>query len=557
MPSSGPDRRIEVLTVLALTVTALLPFLAKPFHLDDPVFLWTAAQILRHPFDPFGVLVNWYGIEQPLSQLFMNPPLTSYGIAAVSQLVGPDERTLHTAFLVPAATATVGTWYLAARLGAAPTVSALAVLCSPVFLTSATSVMCDVPMLACFVWAVFFWIRGLEDQRTGSLFLAGSLAAAAALAKYFGLALVPLLALFALWRERRAGVWCVALLLPIVVMGAYQWGTDELYGRGLLASVADYAVSTRAATREAGLVGAGLVGLAFTGACAATLLFFLPVLVPSWRWLVGGFAGVCALAAGLSALGSLDGHPLRTGESVRLGLVLQIALHVLVGLAALGLAGADFARRRSAGAALLLVWVLGTFVFAAFVNWTTNARSLLPLMPALGILIGRRLSGCGTHHWARFVPLAPALALALVVASEDQQMAESAKRAADTVRARYGDHPGTVWFQGHWGFQYYMEAYGFRALDRSRLQANAGDLIVRPRYNTNLFAMNERRLRPVGSFVEPPRFVAVMDLDAGAGFYSSLSGPLPYVFGGAKPARYSIDEVTPPRPFRPRGPSDP
>ena len=266
MPNSGPDHRIGVLAVLVLTVTTLLPFLAKPFHLDDTVFLWMAAQILRHPFDPFGGSVNWYGIEQPISEIATNPPLVSYGIAAVSQLVGLNECALHIAFLVPATAVTVGTGFLAARLGASSTVSALAVLCSPVFLTSATSVMSDVPMLACFVWAVFFWIRGLEDHRIGSLFIAGALAAAASLSKYFGMALVPLLVLFALWRERRAGVWCLALLLPIAVVAAYEWGTHELYGHGLLAYIADYAITTRAATREADLFGAGLVGLAFTGA---------------------------------------------------------------------------------------------------------------------------------------------------------------------------------------------------------------------------------------------------------------------------------------------------
>src|SRR5258708_3519590 len=39
--------------------TALGPFLAKPFNIDDPLFIWLAHQIQVHPGDPYGFSVNW------------------------------------------------------------------------------------------------------------------------------------------------------------------------------------------------------------------------------------------------------------------------------------------------------------------------------------------------------------------------------------------------------------------------------------------------------------------------------------------------------------------
>ena len=36
-------------------------------------------------------------------------------------------------------------------------------------------------------------------------------------------------------------------------------------------------------------------------------------------------------------------------------------------------------------ALLLALWILGTCVFAALLNWTTNGRSILPLVPAAAI----------------------------------------------------------------------------------------------------------------------------------------------------------------------------
>ncbi len=37
-------------TALALvTVAALVPFIGKPFNMDDPLFIWAAHQIQAHP----------------------------------------------------------------------------------------------------------------------------------------------------------------------------------------------------------------------------------------------------------------------------------------------------------------------------------------------------------------------------------------------------------------------------------------------------------------------------------------------------------------------------
>jgi len=555
MTSSHTGRPTGALLILVLTVTALLPFLQKPFHVDDPLFLWSAEQIVREPLDFYGTPVNWYGMEQPLHEVTKNPPLVPFAIAAASRLVGFSEAALHAVFLAPAAAATLGTWFLAARLGAPPTLAALTLLFSPVFLTSATSVMCDVPLLACFVWTIFFWIRGLEDRRTGSLFAAGLLVAVAALTKYFGMALLPLLVLFALWRERRLGIWCVALLVPLVVLAAYQWGTFELYGRGLLSDAAEYAGTKRADEGE-GLLSQTLVGLSFTGACAAPLLFFLPRLV-SWRWFAAGAGAAGALLLVLPAFGPLEGNPLRVAGAVRWGLLVQIALHAVVGVFALGLAFTDFVRRRSADSILLLAWVTGSFVFAAFVNWTINARSILPLLPALAIGIARRLAGRGAGKLVQLAPLVPAAALAFVVASEDQRIAENAQRAAATLHARYGAYADKLWFQGHWGFQYYMQEHGFRPLDQGRSRLPAGSRVVRQLNNTGSFALPPEHVRGLARFEVPPGLAAVMDPRAGAGFYTSLWGPLPFAFGGARADRFSVFEVLHPIAFELRNEETP
>src|SRR6266403_5991439 len=96
-------------------IAALAPFLNKAFHIDDPLFLWMAEQIARHPLDPYGFTVNWAGAPQPMWVAMQNPPLCSYFIAAVSALFGSNEIALHLTFLFWAVAVVLGTFALARR----------------------------------------------------------------------------------------------------------------------------------------------------------------------------------------------------------------------------------------------------------------------------------------------------------------------------------------------------------------------------------------------------------------------------------------------------------
>ena len=36
----------------------------------------SAEQIQKHPLDPFGFSINWFGTPRPMTEEFQNPPLT-------------------------------------------------------------------------------------------------------------------------------------------------------------------------------------------------------------------------------------------------------------------------------------------------------------------------------------------------------------------------------------------------------------------------------------------------------------------------------------------------
>jgi len=93
-----------------------------------------------------------------------------------------------------------------------PFAAALLTLFAPAFFVSATSVMCDVMLLAFYVWSMELWIRGLDQKRWWLLALAMLFVSAAVLTKYFGITLLPLLAVYTLARPTLLATIALVLL---------------------------------------------------------------------------------------------------------------------------------------------------------------------------------------------------------------------------------------------------------------------------------------------------------------------------------------------------------
>lgn len=512
------------LLLAAATLICLLPFIDKAFHIDDPLFVWAGRQMQTRWWDPYGFDVNWYGWAMPMHEVTKNPPLASGYIALIFSMFGESEFWLHAAFLLAAIAVVLGTYTLAQRLCDFPFQAALALLCTPVFMISSTTVMCDVLMLALWIWAVVFWLRGLDDHRPTLLAVAGLLIGAAALTKYFGIALVPLLVAYSLVRRRTSGwEWLPYLLIPVAIAGAYEWATRALYGHGLFWEA--FAYATQNETRAPGGLWLKILSaLSCTGGCCAIVLICAPIMARSrtWRWGIIGAMILCVVL--WLAFGS------------------QWSLFALAGLSVLALPILDIREDKDAEALLLLLWVFGTFLFC-ILNWTVNGRSILPMMPAIAILLLRRFktSGAVPHRGLNWC-LGAAAALSLLVSFADYRLAESARTAVHDIALKVDSLPkGTIWFQGHWGFQYYAQENGWRAFDTKQPAARSGDLIVLPFNNTNLVAIPPETVERLFTLELPVLpSVSTMNQAVGAGFYSDKRGPLPFAFGSVPVEKYYI-----------------
>lgn len=325
-----------------------------------------------------------------------------------------------------------------------------------------------------------------------------------------------------------------------------------MYGYGLLTDAAGFSMNMRSQSKE-GLL-APFIGLAFTGGCVASVLFFFPLLW-SWRVLMGGVSLTIVLLATPWVLGQLGFHAAYSERDWTWLLVVQFGVLVLGGLGLAALAVVDLRQSRDADGLLLFLWVAGTLVFAVGINWVINARSLLPLAPAAGILLARRLDRLNHKSifgwsWKQAWPLIPSGVLALAVTAADQQQANVDRETAREFGALLNNHSGTLWLQGHWGFQYYLQELGAHHTDYNDFHFQPGDYLVWPEQHYGLFFDPlDKRWGDIQELelVQKPLFpcLTTINVERGSGFYSHAHGPLPFAFGPQAFARYRILRFAP------------
>ncbi len=550
-------RGLELAILATALLGCLLPFVDKAFHIDDTLFVWAGQQIQKRPLDFYGFDVNWYKTWEPMAEVTQNPPATCYYLALAGSIFGWSEFALHMAMLLPAWGLVWGTYRLAERFGVRPLPAALLTLFTPVTLICGSSVMCDVMMTCLWVWTIIIYDRGLRERRLDLLYIAGVLIALTTVTKYFGLCLIPLLGVYsyavdrAEWRSWAKSLGLAALLLA-VYQGLFLW----LYGQGGLAGAMGYAASFGPQS-----VGARVYrlfeGLGFMGGCvgvAATPTIFL-VRRPGLT--VIALVVIAAAIASYTLTGVttyefdyyLTDSPFVENARVGLGwpVLVQFLFWVAAGTGVVLLSVDDLRTHRDPVGLLLFLWVMGTAVFAAYVNWALNGRSVLPLVPAVAMILIRRFDREPASRWVLPAILGASAALAFAVAYSDACMANANRTAASELATEVtppAHRP--VWFEGHWGFQYYAQKAGMRSWDFEVAAGKAGDILIIP-FNNCLTAPPESFAEQIDKKEVPAcSWLAAMFPEVGAGYYACGWDwrPLPFVFTQVPPETFFIYRLT-------------
>jgi hypothetical protein len=501
--------------------------------IDDALFLKVAAQILREPLQPFAVDVNWYGWNEPLWGVFKNPPGLSYWLAGVQALGGRSETLWHLSLLPFSIAAAVAGVRLAQRFTVSPAWTTAAWVASPAFLVSASTLMADVPSLAFTLWGLVLWLDGIDGDSARQRRLGALLTGVAMILKYTAALGVPTLLLYAAlrasprrWRRQVLDVW------PAVLPAA-AWALVSLAGAGRIHLIDSLLLrgggldpnpgwfAHRAIALLTFVAGAGVFPLVFT----ATL-----VTSPRGRWLTA-LGGAIGVAAGVAT--PLIWSP----RGLLPGAVPFVAVLAGVGACAL-LSTAKHAWMAAAGDrdAVFLAACVGLHVaFLWLWSWTVAARFVLPMLVPLALLLGRMLESRSRETRRLLLGSAALVAFVLSCAllRADRAPGDFHRRVVADISAQARGEHRPAQFVGAWGFAYYAEQAGMAHLDvRARLVA-PGELVLQPYFvaNNELPPSLVPRLAQVASIPAPAPMLGLqtMNMHAGAGFYSSVYGPLPFV----------------------------
>ena len=456
----------DLMLVGAVICLLIMPFLGKAYSIDDPLFIWAGRHIQSNFLDFYGFSANWFGLQAPMSEITKNPPLASYFIAGCLSLFGDNEYALHILFALWAIGLMVGIYFIAKIFCPSPFIATWVACISPVFAISSLTIMSDIMMMFWWIWALWFWVRGISKERQSFLLLAAMCAVACGLTKYFGIFLVPLLCLYAVLKKVPLAKWGIFIVLPVTVFIGYDGFTSGLYGHGLISEAFSYSRKAGPISGKTLLLSNFMIGLSFLGGCMISTLALFPILFKKREFFIA--IGLLLLFAGclfgLNATQNLSGF---LNGPLQWNTIIHLSVFCFVGATIIWLSCMDIVNHRDHTSIFLCVWILCTFVFASFLNWTISARSILPLAPAVGILIDRRvhlLNFGALKKIALVVFIAFSILISYVLVCADYSMANIAKKAAqrdnDPILGKRADHlvsralgmailHGKIWRKSH------------------------------------------------------------------------------------------------------------
>ncbi|VTT97248.1 Uncharacterized protein OS=Fibrisoma limi BUZ 3 GN=BN8_03996 PE=4 SV=1: PMT_2 [Gemmataceae bacterium] len=467
--------------VLALVVTVANA--AKPVLIDDAAYLAYARQVAAHPGDPYGFVMFWWTVPEPAMTVLV-PPVVPYWLAINVAAFG-EHPWLLKLWLYPFVWA-LG-WALRDLLrrfarGAETRVLPLLML-SPAVLPT-VNLMLDLPALGLGLAAVAVFARAADRSSWPLAAAAGALAALAMQTKYTALLVPPALLWYGV-THRGIRLALVAVAVSVAGFAAWEGFLVAKYGQShFLFHLAERQSATATLAEQlhkkadlapplAGHLGCLGIGVTLLAACVLGVPRNV-VAAAAVLW-AGCFARIVFAPPGEVPVAAFWQS---FGWLFLVGLVLSARPLLFRGWVRV---------RRSGDAVFVGGWVLlevaGYFALTPF----PAARRVIGLALVGGVLVARLLSRVERARPHRRPPgwvFAFGIATGVGVAGLDTLDAfpekVCAERAAEIVAA---ERPtGTVWFAGHWGFQFYCERAGMRLVVPGGSVPRPGDVLVLPAY---------------------------------------------------------------------------
>jgi hypothetical protein len=480
----------DVALVSVAGAIAAAAFASKAVHVDDPLYLSIAHQIVTDPILPFSAPINWQQITEPTWNVMLSPPGYSYWLATWMALGLTSHLGLHLVGAAWTIVLALATYTWARRLGSWPVGATLLVVASP-FIVAGQNLMLDVPMLALATSAIAVYLSACDRNSQGLALLAGVLAGLAVNVKYSGIVAVAVMAIDSIaWRRRRM---LIAGATGLMLFLAGQAASTVVYGTPQVLHARDW-MGSQWPSHWSDVLHRLSSSILYLGAGVAWLALLCGPVVQRSR-MAGIRIGV-ALAGATAAIVDLR----HVETHVDTTALVHAAVFAFSGWLAVVWVATELIRVRTIrearqdtaaepdalmstrDVAMLIVWTVGFWYLGAMSGPFVAPRSVVPCLLSLGLLV----QGLGTRTArpgcvARGAALALTVAVGLAVGVADLEWANVYREWAPRLVAKYRPARGTMYFLGHWGWQHYAGAAGMAQFDPLLTRLIPGDVLVFPR----------------------------------------------------------------------------
>ncbi len=541
------DMAILFLFVMALTV----PFLNQAFHLDDQEFINFAKVQLEHPFQFFLLDHDYMNYHFDVFRT-THPPVLSSLLAVAMWLSGEiDEPILHAVYLIFPLIAVGSMYSLGRRFCHHPLAAALLLASTMGFLVMAHTLRGDVPGTAMWLATIAVFVNAVDRTSLKRLLAAGAVMMLAFLVSYQSLSLIPLLLVYLAARRRLSPMNVFPIVWAAAAFSFYA--LFVYYSSGLLPSFSYGTVGAGYAFGLNNPLDKGRAIITITGLASVFPLTLLAVLFkPQIKHLQAG-------GALLLIIGLLAPFPSYQG-GITAAQMLWLLPGIAAGLAVLGYVFAGAFRAliqaprggiRNPDQLFLASWIFGVIAYNFLLLPSATVRHLLPMFPAL-VLVFVRLTEDRFQYRPQlqnaFLCCSAVLSLALAIPASvaDYRLADSYRAAAEGFKNEYAASGEKVWFQGEFGFRYYMEESGFSYLGVTA-KPQPGDILIRSETSSSAGNFLLFPPPPADQTVELRRFIVadpfpfrIRTPKAGTGFYSHRMGPVPIAVSTAPLDEYTV-----------------
>ena len=534
--NGGAPRKISIAAVLAcawpallLATVCLLPYLNKPFLIDDSWFLTMARQIIQNPMHPMDFDICWNTVANCTKAYDLTPGNALMGYVLVPTVLGgAHEWMAHLTQLVLVWIAVVAMTSLILQFGwdrGYATVGALLLVAIPPFLPMASTAMPDILATAVALVAMERLAAWKAEQKWGQGAAAAIALGLAGFARSHLALLLPLAAFFLLDSTNRREV------LTQIRRKLWLW-TPVFAGSGvLLAIILTVREHNLAISPPPVVVGPWHIPPNLT-AYLAYFVFPLPLAI---CWLANRFKTKRPSFVFVLITAALVPLFLRWSFLA----VVFLAVFGLRVLAGLFLEAWD---RRDHFGLFLVLWLLIPLPIVYYAH--LPIKYLLPCMPAVILMCFRLMEGFSVRvvRIAAVALIAASTGYSLLILRSDAEFAEFGRYAMVRLISPHVAAGEKVWFGGQYWSYWYAPLDGATLTFPGGPQPKPGDLLVVDVFAGSIGAHAPLARFPHRSLVEviSHRYSFGRTMGAGKGLYSNGFGYLLWGFGESDKDRFEL-----------------